>query len=629
MPLSEQVEQVNRQLANHLATIADELRRAMLARLREAHTSALDRLEEIRPELPASPLAPELLAELEARLTPPPPAPRPTTTELLVALRRIDGASTQSELLEGLLQGARAFCGRSALYILAEEGTRGWAAAGFGPAFTALEDSTPDAGAGSPLARLAEGAGVLRLTAEECATLVGELSADPAADGALIPLVLRDQLAAALYVDRTADGGEIDLPAIQALGYGAAQALELLGLRGRSATPTLFVMGETAALAPLPLWRETIEEEVPATEPEPTPAPVHERVEPEPLPAVDEVASAYFATSPSAAPEPAVPEPIVEPLWISAPTTPAVVPEPVLPHDMSFAPEPEAAPAASATPAVDEFQPLEVAPIDFAPEPVVAPAFELEPVEAPADVWEPTLDDTAVASVTVAEAGEVWSEPVFELAPEEEQTFELVTEEPPAVEPTFAAPVEEIPVPVEPPTPPEIPTSAEPPAPPAPTFTGFERPAEETTAPQPAQPFPWSSAASTQQVPITPPSPVRADLSEDETVMIPRSGFPPLPRRARRSPPGPRPSPPPRRSPAAGRPASGRPGVGAQKSPLRPTSRARAGPSAVHAPRSAARATRRCTRRRVASRGFSSPRSSSTTRSRSRTAGGTRTSTPG
>ena len=116
MPLSEQVEQINRQLAQHLEGIVDELRRAYLERLQGAHERALRDLDEVRPQLPASLVAPETLTALAATLAPPPPPPIPPATpvpappsfaELLAALRRIDGAKMQSELLEGLLEGAR------------------------------------------------------------------------------------------------------------------------------------------------------------------------------------------------------------------------------------------------------------------------------------------------------------------------------------------------------------------------------------------------------------------------------------------------------------------------------------------------------------------------------------------
>ncbi|QQR74803.1 MAG: hypothetical protein IPJ17_04220 [Holophagales bacterium] len=517
MPRPEQLEQVNRQLASHLEGIVDELRRTVLAKLKEANASAFERLGDIRADLPAHLVAPELLDDIAATLAPPPPAPiavRSTSADLVAAIRRVDGAGTQTELLEGLLDGVRRFCDRSALFILAEQGVRGWAAAGFGSGLTALDDLS--LAPGTALDRLAQAHGALPLDRDECTALIGAIDGEPAVDGALVPLVLRDRLAAALYVDCVADGHPIDLAAVQALGFVSAQALELLGLRERTATPTLYAADDEGAPSPLPLWSETGEESE------------HEAVAGAPA----------IETSWDAEPEPAEPEPVeAEPaielppvaiaeeppaFVVQAPEAPApswgAEPPPATADDFLFSTPVEVEPSPFASPSA---APPAPEPIAAAPEPEAPAAFELPPIDAPTDTWETTNDDTAVASVTVAEAGESWSEPVFELAAEEQQVFELVNDEPAASEPAFElAPIDEIAGKVTPFATPEADALAEPRA------TGFERPIEETTAPLASQPFPWNSQASTQQVPVVAPPPVRADLSEDETVMIPRSSLP-------------------------------------------------------------------------------------------------------
>jgi len=65
------------------------------------------------------------------------------------------------------------------------------------------------------------------------------LRLDPALPlgGALLPLVLRDQVAAALYVDQPSVNDRLDLEPLQVLAFVAAQSIELLAFRQRPSTP--------------------------------------------------------------------------------------------------------------------------------------------------------------------------------------------------------------------------------------------------------------------------------------------------------------------------------------------------------------------------------------------------------
>jgi hypothetical protein len=152
----------------------------------------------------------------------------------------------------------------------------------------------------------------------------------------LIPLVLRDRVAAALYADASGDA-TLELEALQLLVLATAHRIELQALAAREFTPTLY--GSDAAPGDgLPLWSATAPAPAPPVPPPPAPEPVA-RFEPEPA------------------------EPAFEP--IAAPESELEVePEPFEPEETVFepaatvedepAPEPEAWVAETAEPAAEE-----------------------------------------------------------------------------------------------------------------------------------------------------------------------------------------------------------------------------------------------------------------------------------
>src|SRR6185369_6943393 len=134
-------------------------------------------------------------------------------------------------------------------------------------------------------------------------------------EGVLVPILLRDRVAAGLYADRL-DDGELGVEALQVLAHTAAQAIETLPFRERSATPTLTLDGGTSDSGGAPA---AVAEEPPAADAAveaPAPAPVEEppaaapAPEPEPwqeTPTPPEPMPAYAAPEPEAA-APAAPE---------------------------------------------------------------------------------------------------------------------------------------------------------------------------------------------------------------------------------------------------------------------------------------------------------------------------------
>ncbi|HVS02658.1 MAG TPA: hypothetical protein VMT16_07810 [Thermoanaerobaculia bacterium] len=158
--------------------------------------------------------------------------------QLVEALGRLDVATTQAEVLERLLEEGGRFASRTALLLTFADGARGWGAYGFGDSVEPI-DRLEVAWDREPWRQFSAGTGTVVLEGEQAAALAELLGAPPPREGVLIPLVLRDRVAAALYADRLVEDDGFAPAALQVLAHAAAHGLELLGLRQRRATPTL------------------------------------------------------------------------------------------------------------------------------------------------------------------------------------------------------------------------------------------------------------------------------------------------------------------------------------------------------------------------------------------------------
>jgi hypothetical protein len=254
MALPEHLAEFERKVAARLSDAVDEMRRSLHAQAERASSQLLTEIESFRPALPARLLDEQEVAGLSR------PSRQESRAEVLRELKgamsALDGAATQGDALEALLEAAQGDGRRAALWLVRDEGLVGWGSAGF-----ATNGDDPLAGvrlafgAAPALERLAQGRGAVRLGADDAARLAGELDVRAPRSAALVPLVLRDRLAAALYVDRLEGGDDLELELVQLVAYAAAQRLELQALSSRPYTPTLVLDDEAPReAAGLPLW---------------------------------------------------------------------------------------------------------------------------------------------------------------------------------------------------------------------------------------------------------------------------------------------------------------------------------------------------------------------------------------
>ncbi len=233
------------------ATEASDAQSAAEARINELSESleaAERRITELSEALTAAENAAAEAAEAAAT------APRVDLLgQVLAALGEVDQGRSQAEVLQGLLSGAGDFASRTAVFLTGPDGLKGWGHRGFGAGETEFDQITINYDEGTAQSRLAGGRGVVELTEEDCFTICTQVDGSRPQGGVLIPMVLANRLAAALYADQL-DDNPIDVQALQLLTYLAGQALETLPLREGGSAVTLHLESEAASDSSLELW---------------------------------------------------------------------------------------------------------------------------------------------------------------------------------------------------------------------------------------------------------------------------------------------------------------------------------------------------------------------------------------
>ncbi|HEV7786259.1 MAG TPA: hypothetical protein VGQ28_13025 [Thermoanaerobaculia bacterium] len=287
MSLSERIQLLNQAIGSSVERSIAELREEISQRLQSGSEEIQRRIGEIVPRLPASFLSHDDFAphEREVGST----ARQTAFSELRDGIAAVDRARTQADILTALLRESSRHASRAVLLLVRGGELRGWGSEGFGGAGGAVRELAlnPQEGAWS---QLLQSQGALRLSAAECAELCSRIEAPLPQGGVLIPLVLRDRVAAGLYADRLDDSG-LDVEALQILAHTAALGIETLPFRERAETPTLNLAGGEAAAPATAPASPAPAEAAPAAAPAAHEEPELE-VEPEPVTEAETVAGA-------------------------------------------------------------------------------------------------------------------------------------------------------------------------------------------------------------------------------------------------------------------------------------------------------------------------------------------------
>jgi hypothetical protein len=187
------------------------------------------------------------------------PAPGSSPVDLLnTAVASIQESASQAEILRHLLEGEARFAGRVALFVVKSGAANGWQGIGFddNEAIKNISLNTSAGLIGKAIQGRAPASGA---THEFDSEFISQVKA-PAENRCLVlPLVVKDKVAAAIYADAgTAPGGTLDASGLQALVRFAAVWLELAALRKAGgaaveepAQPAPVAVNSGAAAAPV------------------------------------------------------------------------------------------------------------------------------------------------------------------------------------------------------------------------------------------------------------------------------------------------------------------------------------------------------------------------------------------
>jgi hypothetical protein len=219
----------------------------------------------------------ELQESIEAErpaFTPAPAAPSAGGTDRIKkAIQAIERNKSQVDILNSMLEEAVHFGSRAALLIVRNETFNGWKGVGF----------TAHGGNDEMIKRFNAAPGLIpeldRVLREEHvvvwdgANLSTRFGVPASTTAVLVPMVIKDKIAAAVYVDAVQDDlSKFDQTAIELLVFTTGLLVDTLAIRKKSPSPTLSETGEAAAApAPPPPPRPAPPPAAPAPPPPPPP----------------------------------------------------------------------------------------------------------------------------------------------------------------------------------------------------------------------------------------------------------------------------------------------------------------------------------------------------------------------
>ncbi|HEY8131415.1 MAG TPA: hypothetical protein VII12_05950 [Thermoanaerobaculia bacterium] len=190
----------------------------------------------------------KVLGELEETLKPPPPPVSADASKVKSAIQEVEQGKSQVDVLNALLEQAVEFGSRAALLILRGETFSGWKGLGFSAhggndetvkRFNAAPGLIPE------LDRVLRYEHVVIWNGNNVSTRLGVSGSEKAV---LVPMVIKDKVAAALYVDAVQDDVEkLDAASLELLVFTTGLLIDTLAIRKKIPSPSLTEGGETAA----------------------------------------------------------------------------------------------------------------------------------------------------------------------------------------------------------------------------------------------------------------------------------------------------------------------------------------------------------------------------------------------
>jgi hypothetical protein len=218
---------------------------------------------------------------------------------LVQAVGSIHAGATQKEILRALLDAGSAHAARLALFVVKGGNATGWQGRGFGED-ESVKDFALDMGAG-PVAHSYQNRIVAPANSAEMDGRFVQRFGGPENEQILmLPLVLKDKVAALLYADGGSDG-LLDAPALELLVMATSSWLEVTSLRKQAQKDTVDTAVAPPPMAPPPPPAHPVSS---FSDPFASHAPRHtapKAPEPEPVAEVVEVAHAASASAAASA----------------------------------------------------------------------------------------------------------------------------------------------------------------------------------------------------------------------------------------------------------------------------------------------------------------------------------------
>jgi len=151
--------------------------------------------------------------------------------DLLHAVSAIHAGTTQKEILRALLESTAGYCGRTALFVIKSGSATGWQGRGFDNNED-LKDFSLDVNGRAPGQALQSRAAASAGIAEMDPRFISQFGAPAEDQVLLLPLRLKDKVAALVYADAgTGAGGKMDASALELLVSATSAWLEVASLR--------------------------------------------------------------------------------------------------------------------------------------------------------------------------------------------------------------------------------------------------------------------------------------------------------------------------------------------------------------------------------------------------------------
>jgi hypothetical protein len=150
---------------------------------------------------------------------------------LLKAISHIHEGSNQKEILRALLEATTGFSTRSALFVVKAGSAVGWQGHGFGKHNDEIKDFAFDVSSGPAAHAMQERTPAAGDASEMDSKFISHFGAPADNESVVLPLLLKDKVAALVYADGGSKSGKVDKKALELVVTTTSAWLEVVSLR--------------------------------------------------------------------------------------------------------------------------------------------------------------------------------------------------------------------------------------------------------------------------------------------------------------------------------------------------------------------------------------------------------------